>query len=257
MASNGKDPAFLFYPADASEDTQFMNRLERGCYFDVLKAQKKFRRFNITLIKKVLGNDFQVCWPALESVLRKDGDHYFIGWADDAIENRAAHAEKQKKRIKDYWDKKKAESIPEPIQTNTTEQPKQTNGNTLENENVIANENAITKEKECIEEKDFLKPDTPGDEIFFPVDTPEMRKIWAAWKEARWKNHELTYAMYGEQAALKELEELNFHQARSAIQKAIAGNWKNLYPEKNGQSKYGGDPKSRIDEIIENRFGAS
>ncbi|HYF69129.1 MAG TPA: hypothetical protein VD884_13390 [Ohtaekwangia sp.] len=143
-----KDPAFLFYPGDASEDTQFMNRLERGCYFDLLKAQKKFRRFNLVLIKKVLGNDFQACWPSLESVLRKEGDLYFIGWADDAIENRAAHAEKQKKRIKDYWDKKKSESIPEPNQNDTTEQPKQNRGNSLENEIVNENENEIKKEDE-------------------------------------------------------------------------------------------------------------
>jgi hypothetical protein len=255
-SSPSKDPAFLFYPGDASEDTQFMNRLERGCYFDILKAQKKFRRFSIHLIKKVLGNDFQSCWPALESVLRKEGELYFVGWADDAIENRAAHAEKQKKRIKDYWDRKKAESVPEPIQPDTTEQPKHNHGNSLENGNVIANEIVIKKEKECDGEKDFTEPDIKGDEIFFPVDTTAMRRLWAAWKEARWKNHKLSYAMYGEQAALKELEGLNFHQVRSAIQKAIAGNWRNLYPERNGQGKSTHDSKSRIDEIIANRFGS-
>lgn len=92
--AKGKDPAFLFYPADASEDTQFMNRLERGCYFDLLKAQKKFRRFTLPLIQKVLGADFTACWPAIESVLRKDGEVYMIGWADDAMERRANWSDK-------------------------------------------------------------------------------------------------------------------------------------------------------------------
>lgn len=149
--AEGVDPAFLFYPADASEDTQFLNRLERGCYFDLLKAQKKHRRFTIDLIRKVFGADFNACWPAVESVLKKDGDFYFIAWVDEAIEKRAAHAAKQKKRIKDYWDKKKqSETIPEPIQMYTTEQPEQECGNTLENENAIVNENVIEFKKEQI-----------------------------------------------------------------------------------------------------------
>lgn len=144
--AKGKDPAFLFYPADASEDTQFMNRLERGCYFDLLKAHKKFRKFTLALIQKVLGQDFGQCWPAIEAVLEKDGDLYFIGWVNSAIENRAEHSAKQQKRIKEYWDKKKqAESNPEVFRGITTEQPKQESGITLESENAIANENALNK----------------------------------------------------------------------------------------------------------------
>lgn len=139
-----KDPAFLFYPADASEDTQFLNRLERGCYFDLLKAQKKYRKFSLDLIRKVLGQDFLQCWPAIESVLKKDGELYFIEWADNAIENRAEHSAKQKKRIQEYWEKKKqSEVIPDTNHGTTTEQPKQNRGNSLEDENEIVNENEI------------------------------------------------------------------------------------------------------------------
>lgn len=142
-----KDPAFLFYPGDASDDTQFMNRLERGCYFDLLKAQKKHRKFSIQLIQKVLGRDFETCWPSIELVLQKEGDLYFIGWVHDSMENRAAHAAKQKKRIQDYWDKKKATGL---NQTNTTEQPNQERGNSLENENAIENENDFKNKKESL-----------------------------------------------------------------------------------------------------------
>lgn len=162
--AEGIDPAFLFYPADASEDTQFLNRLERGCYFDLLKAQKKHRRFSLELIKKVLGADFFTCWPSVESVLKKDGEFYYIAWVNEAIEKRAAHSEKQKKRIKDYWDKKKAESIPEPIQTNTTEPPKQEIGITLENENAI--ENAI--------ENEFKNERKSKSEVFEEIFTDEL-----------------------------------------------------------------------------------
>src|SRR5688572_22185346 len=102
-----KDPAFLFYPGDASEDTQFMNRLERGAYFDILKAQKKFKRFSIEQLKKVLGSDFQSVWPAIELVLAKDENGFFIEWLETSIENRREHSKRQKERIDAYWEKKK------------------------------------------------------------------------------------------------------------------------------------------------------
>lgn len=156
-----KDPAFLFYPSNASEDTQFMNRLERGAYFDLLKAQKMFGRFTIDQVKKVLGGDFQSCWPAIELVLTKDGEHYFIGWVQDAMTKRAEHSAKQKKRIDDYWAKKNAELN----QTDSTEQPKQNNGIStdipLENTIEIKNENTIDlKLKESLDEiyLDKVKP---------------------------------------------------------------------------------------------------
>jgi hypothetical protein len=60
-----KDPAFLFYPGDASEDTQFMNRLERGCYFDLLKAQKKFGKFTRDQVKKFWVMTLIVAGPLL------------------------------------------------------------------------------------------------------------------------------------------------------------------------------------------------
>jgi hypothetical protein len=95
-----KDPAFLFYPADASEDTQFMNRLERGCYFDILKAQKKFGKFSLPQIKKVLGNDFESCWPAIELVLKIEDGFYFIEWANDSLEKRKLFSESRAKNRK-------------------------------------------------------------------------------------------------------------------------------------------------------------
>jgi hypothetical protein len=95
-----KDPAFLFYPGDASEDTQFMNRLERGCYFDILKAQKKFGRFSLDQIKKVLGGDFDSCWPALEIVLKSENGFYFIEWVDDAVTARKAFSESRRNNRK-------------------------------------------------------------------------------------------------------------------------------------------------------------
>lgn len=83
-------------------------------------------------------------------------------------------------------------------------------------------------------ERDFSKPDIDGDTVVFPFDTEPMRKLWAAWKEVRWSNHQVSYAMHGEQADLKRFGTMSFQQIESTILAAIAGKWKNLYPEKNG-----------------------
>jgi hypothetical protein len=92
-----KDPAFLFYPAEAAEDTQHMNRLERGAYFDLLKAQRRFNNgFSLDQIKKILSRDFDSTWPAIELIMAHEEDLYFIPWVKGAIENRESHRQKQR-----------------------------------------------------------------------------------------------------------------------------------------------------------------
>jgi hypothetical protein len=95
-----KDPAFLFYPGDASEDTQFLNRLERGAYFDVLKAQKRFRRFSYDQLKKVLGTDFETVWPALKICLSHEEDMFFIKWVEESIAKRSEYSESRRNNRK-------------------------------------------------------------------------------------------------------------------------------------------------------------
>lgn len=243
MAKAPKDPAFLFYPGDASEDTQFMNRLERGCYFDLLKAQKKRRRFSVELIKKVLGKDFEQCWPAIELVLEKDGELYYIGWVEDAIENRAAHAAKQKKRIQDYWDRKKAEAIPEPIQNDTTEQPKPKSGTSLENENAIGNEN-----ENAIEIKGVQGEKRKGKlEVFEEIFTDELFVSDLSRMHPR-KNLQEAFEqcwLWHSQKPSPPVEGWEWRQKLST--------W--LNSKQNGQGKSSHDSKSRIDEIIADRHG--
>lgn len=103
-----KDPAFLFYPGDASNDTQFMNRLERGAYFDLVKSQRLFHGYSMDQLRKVLGKDFDQVWPSLELILQQDETGYFIGWVRESISNRNAFSKKQSERINKYWEKKKS-----------------------------------------------------------------------------------------------------------------------------------------------------
>lgn len=104
-----RDPAFLFYDGDAARDVSHMNRLERGCYFDLLQAQRKFGSFTVEQARKILGKDFNECWPALEMILTTaNDDKYCIEWVAISTKKREEHAEKQRIRIQSYWDKKKS-----------------------------------------------------------------------------------------------------------------------------------------------------
>ncbi len=103
-------------------------------------------------------------------------------------------------------------------------------------------------------QKDFSNPDVPGDEVHFPVDTEPVRNAWAKWKEYRHRVHGKTYGLYGEQAALKQLERMNEQQILDTLFKAIESNWLNLYPDKNGngkQQKRGFDLEGAKDSIAD------
>lgn len=130
-----KDPAFLFYPGDASNDTQFMNRLERGAYFDLIKAQRLFGGYTAVQLRKVLGSDFEAVWPALELVLQFDGEKYFIGWLAESISKRDSYSKKQSERVKARWNN----------DGNTAVLPKKEIENEIEIEDVIEKEQRAKK----------------------------------------------------------------------------------------------------------------
>lgn len=97
-----KDPAFLFYDGDAARDVSHLNRLERGCYFDLIQAQRKFGRLSIEIIKRVLGKDFETCWSQLEICLTYDSHMYFIEWLELSTIKRKAYSESRSKNRKSY-----------------------------------------------------------------------------------------------------------------------------------------------------------
>ena len=113
-----KEPAFLFYDGDAARDVSHMNRLERGCYFDLIQAQRKFGSYTTVQARKILGKDFDTCWGAIELILsvekaeNGENDKYFIEWVREATNKRTEYIETQRSRIQNYWDEKKKTSSP-------------------------------------------------------------------------------------------------------------------------------------------------
>lgn len=96
-----KDPAFLFYDGDAAKDVSHMNRLERGAYFDLIQAQRKFGNMSIDLIKKVLGKDFDSVWDSIKIILTYDNHMYYINWLQESINKRETYCKsRQENRMK-------------------------------------------------------------------------------------------------------------------------------------------------------------
>lgn len=148
-----RDPAFLYYDADAARDVSHMNRLERGCYFDIIQAQRKFGAMSENLIKKVLGTDFDECWEAIKICMTYDEDMYFISWVKDSSEKRSKYSQSRannrnslKKGEKQIISKSYDEDMKH-ICTSYDSHMENEN----ENENEIENE--IEKEKRGVGEK--------------------------------------------------------------------------------------------------------
>lgn len=147
----GKDPAFLFYDGDAARDVSHMNRLERGCYFDFIQAQKKFGPLTLPVIQKILGKDFQDCWPALKICLTYEEDMYFISWLQISIEKRQKYSEGRAKN-------RKGSKQPKNKEINSTYVPH------MENEIVIENEIELLKEYDT-----WTEQITDGNDHLFQV----------------------------------------------------------------------------------------
>jgi hypothetical protein len=186
-----KDPAFLFYDGDAARDVSHMNRLERGAYFDIIQAQRKFHGITVDQIRKILGKDFEQCWAALEMVLSVDENgKYFIEWIRESELKRSAHAELNRKRIQSYWDKKNGKSvIPRNNHGNTEGLTKsEPLVNEIENENAIENENR----KRIVKEKPKIQPPDISEWIVFWKDegySPERAAtVYKSYSENGWRD---------------------------------------------------------------------
>lgn len=130
----GRDPAFLFYDADASRDIRGLSREERGAYLDFILEQKQFGRLSLDAIKRLFGQDFDKYWSCLERILTYDKDMCYICWLDEAIDKRKAYsASRQRNRTSKTTDTKKKVSKGKNI--SSTYDKHMVN----ENENVIIN----------------------------------------------------------------------------------------------------------------------
>ena len=71
------DFAFLFYVNDWAGGTQWMTRLQRGGYLDLLLYQVNKTSFTSVELKNVLGADYENIWPAIsDKFIEENGNYY-------------------------------------------------------------------------------------------------------------------------------------------------------------------------------------
>lgn len=98
------------YIMEIAKDVLHMKRIERGCYYDIIQAQKRFGRLTLEQIKKLLQSDFDKCWPSIELVLSHDNDMYFISSLEQVMEKQKAFA-----KSRSVNRKKKPVTVPAPV----------------------------------------------------------------------------------------------------------------------------------------------
>lgn len=238
-----KDPAFLFYDGDAARDVSHMNRLERGAYFDLIQAQRKFGGYTVEQARKILGKDFDEVWPALELILSKSDDNkFFIEWVQSSIENRKEHAEKQRKRIQDYWDRKKEE---EKKNEGSNDIPRNNHGITtvipLVNENEIENEDVINKGVQGGKNQKPVKPQLDPDELLMSKIqySHEFEMTFLKWLRYKRKRKQ---AYKDEDSAQIAYNQLVKHadqdpaKALEIVEQSMGNNWSGLFELKTNQT---------------------
>lgn len=223
----GKDPAFLFYDGDAAKDVSHMNRLERGCYFDIIQAQRKFGKMPEQLIKKILGSDFEQCWESIKICLSYVEDMYYIEWLHDSIEKRKKYSESRSNNRKGLKKEKNKHHMKNICETYDKH---------MENENKIEN-------------KDTIKNEIPE----------HLKEIWLEYKKMRTKIKKYL-TTHAEKLALKKLTELSQDESTQIkiIEQSIMNSWQGFFPLKeNTTQKNNASPENsqynNREPIIERR----
>lgn len=189
-----EDFCFTYYDGDAARDKAHMNRLQRGAYDDIISAQRKRGHLSIDDVKRVLSGDFDVCWPALEWVLKiDDAGKFFIEWVDKSLEKMRAHSQKQKDKVNARWGKNK----PDGYQNDTTVLPQNNhsidpvipledgNGNGIQSEFAeggMGETIPVGIVPDMLHEFMVTNPDYPSDQV---TDFPALRLI--AGKILKWQ----------------------------------------------------------------------
>ncbi len=84
-----KDFAFLFYVNDWAGGTQWLTRLQRGGYLDLLLHQVNNTSFSLDDAKKILGSDFDLIWPSIKEKFLGDENNLYSRKMREVLEARS------------------------------------------------------------------------------------------------------------------------------------------------------------------------
>lgn len=256
-----EDFCFTYYDGDAARDKAHMTRLCRGGYDDLISMQRKVGHMDLDVIKMVLSSDFDACWKSLQFILKQDNEgKYFIEWVDKSIEKMKINAQKNKKKIDEYWQGVKDGTILRNNKSIQQYKKKDTNVIPLENENEDENgiedlEKGVQGEKPfgAVMQQKFIEvnpgyPQRPGQDIpamvefaniicqeqgftndFFNITTQEKNTILHEWgRVAEW------YRDFGNNRSLDTLSRFKLQEIISELKNGKKNGTKKNYGGSNG-----------------------
>ena len=224
-----KQPYIPIYTGDYLKDTRSLSLAAKGAWTDIIvfmhtaPERGVLTGTNEDFARMIGGTPDETARVLLELCLKKVCDRRQLENGFFQIICRRMVRESQISKVKAENGSKGGSKT----QANRAAKTKQNTDNDID----LDNDTDLKNKKESI---DFSKPDVPGDELVFPINTQAVKDLWVAWKKYRWSEHHQRYGMMGEQADLKRLNRMDFNTIEKTILTAIANKWKNLYPEQNG-----------------------
>lgn len=179
-----------------------MNFEELGAYMRILMRQFNCDALPIEMIKRVLGNQYEVIWPMVKEKFIQDSDGNFF--------NERLRLEKQKRKA--FTQSRKDNLMGKHKESHKEKHTVKRMGNGNGDGNVNRNKDGI--------------------EIIYPFDSQFFIDTWEEWKEYKKSQFKFTYkSPKTEQRALKELSELAPDEgtAIKVIQRSIANGWKGFF----------------------------
>jgi len=213
-----EDFCFTYYDGDAARDTTHMNRLERGAYHDLVISQRKFGHLTLDQIKKVLGRDFEECWPAIELIMQRDQDgKFFIEWLDTSITKMRKQSTKQRNNVTKRY-QQSTKNLPTDYQEATNSLPNNKMVIPLGNGNGDGNGNGNG------DDKDTTKI------VVESTRSPAFQSAWQEWKEYRKEIKKPYRSRKTELAQLHKLASYSDEEAIKMIEQSIRQGWQGIFP---------------------------
>lgn len=172
-----KDPAFLFYSSDFLSGVQDLTMEERGQYITLLCMQHVKGRLTRKLIDLIChGNATADVMAKFEA---DENGMYFNKRLEIEIDKRRVHAEKQRDRAVNGWNKRKSKDTTAHATAYATAMP-------LENEDVNKNINKKIKEKDK-----FVAPTLPEVIAYFEANgypSTHATHVFNYYADANWRD---------------------------------------------------------------------
>jgi len=205
-----KDFAFLFYVNDWAGGTQWLSRLQRGAYLDLLLYQVHNDFFTLDEAKTILGEDFEKCWSSLEKKFIFENNKFYNEKMKFILQARKQFTESRRKN--------------------------RTGKNRVLNNNISITSEKLMENEDEKEKENIIEIEKENKKIKIPFESENFKNIWSEWLTYRKEIKKPYKSVRSEQAQLIELSKYPEQTAIEMILQSIKNGWQGIFEFKNNQN---------------------